>query len=66
MLRQSGGDLDTLRDLKEQEVDRRIYPVCREGICWMLPDRIKTDIKMAFERRDSAALDEIIGGITEQ
>lgn len=66
MLRQSGGDLDTLRDLKEQEVDRRIYPVCTEGLCHMLPDRTKTDIKMAFERRDAAALNEIIGGISEQ
>ena len=63
LLRGSGGNLDTLRDLKEQEVDRRIYPVCREGLCWMLPERAKIDIKMAFERRDAKAMDEIIGGL---
>ena len=66
MLRQSGGDLDMLRDLKEQEVDRRIYPVCREGLCLMLSDRTKIEIKMAFERRDAAALNEIVDGIIKQ
>ena len=66
IIRQSGGDLDTLRDLKEQEVDNRIYPMCREGLCFMLLEHDKLKIKMAFERRDGAELNQAIDGIIDQ
>ena len=49
MLRQSGGDLDSLRDLKGEALEGDLdVKVCREGLCFLLSSQIKSAITEAI------------------
>ena len=61
IIKQSKGDLNQIQGLKEEAMEGAFdTKMCKEGLCFSLPEDVKAQLKEMIDKEDTQSLKEIV------